>query len=96
MAINMFYRYVLGRTMYIVYLPDKRNYSTILSPLKLKYFLSLSGVLNAFSHPKLNITYKSQQDIHDNVMALEVLFTSMVTSEIKQVSSADVMKFPDK
>ncbi|XP_063686466.1 acid-sensing ion channel 1C-like [Bolinopsis microptera] len=53
---------------------------------KLMYsFPMIKGYLRDFSHPKLNITYESQQDIHDNVMALEVLFSSMVTSEIKQV-----------
>ncbi|XP_063685305.1 acid-sensing ion channel 1C-like [Bolinopsis microptera] len=45
----------------------------------------IKGMLAAFSHPELNFTYKSEEDIRDNMVIIEVLFTSMSTSEIREV-----------
>ena len=43
------------------------------------------GLLSEFSHPDLNITYESHRDIHENLVVMEILFTSMITTEIRQV-----------
>ena len=42
-------------------------------------------MLAAFSHPELNFTYESEEDIRENIVIIEVLFTSMSTSEIREV-----------
>jgi len=45
----------------------------------------IKGLLSEFSHPDLNITYESHRDIHENLVVMEILFTSMITTEIRQV-----------
>lgn len=42
-------------------------------------------MMEGFSNKDLGIEYNSMQDLLDNIMVLEVLFTSMQTSEIREV-----------
>ncbi|KAL5250772.1 hypothetical protein ACHWQZ_G016491 [Mnemiopsis leidyi] len=56
-----------------------------------KLFPSVQPIISqpqyGYSNPDFNILYNTTQDILDNVMVLEVLFTSMRTNEIKEIIS---------
>jgi len=50
----------------------------------------ISEPQHGFSNPEFNILYNTTDDILKNVMVLEVLFTSMRTSEIKEIINYDM------
>ena len=48
-----------------------------------------------FSNSKYNIHYNSSQDMLDNLMVLEVLFTSMQRSEVREIIKYDIKIFSE-
>lgn len=60
--------------------------SSVSTPFADHMFKNVQGYISTqFSDPSLGILYNTSTDITDNIMVLEVLFSSMQTSEIKEI-----------